>query len=691
MVEEIGERRRRFLELIQAKEMVEVAHRAKNAFLAAMSHELHTPMNAVLGLLNTLKGTPLNLHQFDIVEKSENAAKSLLGLLDEVLEYASVESGKPTPLAQPFRLGQLLRELAASLSANRVSESVEVLFDVEPRLPEVVSGDSLRLKQVLIHLGNNAVKFTTAGEVVVSVRLKGLEDEVAVLEFGVSDTGCGVAANQQERIFEAFTQIDASATRPLVGAGLGLTVSRRLVELMGGTLQVQSTLGVGSKFFFSLPLRVVLPVPQELQLPRPALPPALEVLVVDDNALACRLMVGQLQVMGVAVTGVDSGVAALQRLQKRCQMPVSPFTVVLLDWQMPGMDGWETARQIKALDFGAHRPPRLIMVSANGRDQLADRTELEQARVSGFLTKPFSAEMLLEIIAQACEGFAPNKLCPPGQGQPGLAQMRILVVEDNFINQMVAKELLSREGALVAVADNGQLGVEAVASADPPFDAVLMDLQMPVLDGFAATRAIRQQLGLTGLPIIALTANSLAEDIAMCHAAGMNDHVGKPFELGKLVALLRRHAGWTEHPGAENKSVQAAPLPTRIVPMNLHEVAKIDLARALDWVGSDTTLYRRFTQSYLQDIAGYADRLAQHLARREQKDAARIMHTLKGLSVTVGANQLADFAAKTEMQLKHELLDPQSFADLVQQTRDGINAVSAELRLILKTINATVD
>jgi len=543
---------------------------------------------------------------------------------------------------------------------------------------------------VLTHLCSNAVKFTRAGEVVVSVRLEGQQGNVAELEFAVSDTGCGIAANRQQRIFEAFTQSETPTRRSLGGAGLGLAISRRLVALMGGTLKVQSTLGAGSKFYFSLPMPVVLPVPPDLQLPPSSLPAPLEVLVVDDKAVARRLILGQLQARGLVATGVDSGAAALQWLQQHCQRSTSPFTVVLLDWHMPGMDGWETARKIKALDFGVCRPPRLVMVGANGRDQLADRTEAEQSRVSGFLAKPFSPEMLLDVVAQAGVDDLPGPN-PPADGQPGLANMRILVVEDNLVNQMVAKELLTREGAQVSLADNGQLGVDAVASADPPFDVVLMDLQMPVLDGFAATRVIRQQLGLARLPVVALSANALPDDIAQALAAGMNGHVGKPIDLPKLVALVRRLVGLAQSRAQQIQAAQPAQRITDALVIDLQQLGKINFARALDQVGGDTTLYRRFALGFVQDTADFADRLALHVAHDEPKDAMRVMHTLKGLSATIGADCLADFAARKETELKQAPLEPVARGVLVQQTRDGITAVSAAALQIVKTIDATLD
>jgi len=693
IVEDISDHRAKLLELTRAKEAAEVANRAKSRFLSHMSHELRTPMNAVLGMLDLLKGTQLNLQQLDYAEKSESAARSLLDLLNDILDFSKVEAGMLALETQPFRLEQLLRELAIILSANVARKPIEVLFDVDPRTPEVLAGDMLRLKQVLINLSGNALKFTRTGEVVVSVNLQSADADSVTLEFAVSDTGIGIAADMQAQIFEAFTQAEAGTARQFGGTGLGLAISRALVALMGGELQVQSTPGVGSRFYFSVPLRRVQPVPPELQAPPVSLPQPLEVLVVDDNPVACRLLVALLTSRGVTASGADSGGTALQLMQQRMAQQQRPFDLVLLDWQMPAMDGWETARQISTLKFGHHRAPHLIMISANGRAMLAQRSAAEQASLHGFLAKPVSPAMLLEAIASACAG--PRSGWPSARpaGQRGLERMRILVVEDNLLNQQVAQELLSREGALVTLAGNGQQGVDAVAAADTPFDVVLMDLQMPVLDGYAATRQIRQDMGQNTLPIIAMSANVMSEDVAQSRAAGMTDHVGKPFKLAQLVGLLRRHVGWSAL-AESNAKPSAPPLLAQTppsAPESLDALGKIDFATALEWCGDDTTLYRQFAHSFVRDIADHADRLAQHLARGEQRDAVRILHTLKGLSATIGANQLADFAAKQEAALKQAALAPAGVDALVQQIRDGIAAVSVEVLRIVESINATLD
>jgi len=538
-------------QLMLARQAADEAALAKSQFLATMSHEIRTPMNAVLGMLKLLKGTGLNAAQLDYLGKTEYAAKSLLGLLEGILDFSRVEAGKLVLDAEPFRLCEMLRELEVILLANMGQKAVQLRFELDPNLPVLLIGDALRLKQVLINLGSNALKFTSTGEVVVAVAVTATLADAATLKFSVSDTGIGIPADQQERIFDTFTQAEASTTRRFGGTGLGLAISQRLVALMGGELQVQSTPGVGSCFAFSVTLPVETTVPSQ--------------------------------------------------------------------------------------------PP---------------------------------------VVGDIC------KLASSREPQPlGLAGMRILVVEDNLLNQQVAQGLLSREGALVSLADNGQQGVAAVAAANPAFDVVLMDLQMPVLDGLDATRIIRQELGFTALPIIAVSANVMAEDIAESLAAGMTDHVGKPFELSKLVAVLRRHAGWEDLAAPTQVSDRALTQVPGSAPLVVGPPAQIDIAQALEWMGGDTALYRTFALGFVNDIASNADQLARHLARAEQRDAARLMHTLKGLARTVGAHQLADFAAGYESELKRLPLDPQKFESMVKQTRDRIAAVSAEIQRFVEKIN----
>ena len=385
---------------VQALALAEQASIAKGQFLANMSHEIRTPMNAILGLLKLMQDTPLDATQLDFITKTEGAAKSLLGLLNDILDFSKIEAGKMTLDPRPFDLDAMLGSLSVILTPALGAKPVVLRMEVEPTVPRNLVGDDMRLQQVLINLGSNAIKFTSEGEVTVRVRLAERLQGDVLLEFAVCDNGIGIAPEHQAHIFSGFSQAEASTTRRFGGTGLGLAISSRLVNLLGGELMLNSVLGQGSTFFFQLRLSV-----------------------------------------GVSATAM---------------VPT-------------GMSGSAAAVASKRL-----------------------------------------------------------------QG------LRLLVVEDNKLNQMVAKGLLSKEGAMVTLADDGQLGVAAVAKADPPFDAVLMDLQMPVMDGYAATHAIRGELGMATLPIIAMTANAMASDRAACLEAGMNEHVGKPFELDHLVATLLR-------------------------------------------------------------------------------------------------------------------------------------------------------
>jgi len=640
--------------LLAAREDAEAAMRAKGHFLANMSHEIRTPMNAVLGMLKLIQNTDLSKRQLDYMVKADSAAHSLLGLLNDILDFSKIDAGKMSLESRAFRLDKLMRDLSVILSSNLGAKPVEVLFDLDPEIPRALMGDVLRLQQVLINLSGNAIKFTSQGEVVISVRVTQRGPGSVSLRFAVRDSGIGIAPENQKHIFEGFSQAESSTTRRFGGTGLGLTISRRLVSLMGGELSLESELGVGSTFWFSIEL----PLAQEPALVANAaatLSAKLCVLVVDDNPTARHVTSEMARSLGWEVDLASGGAAALEMVQIRRDKAKPPYDAVLVDWQMPEMDGNETVTRLQAgRTTDSH--PIIIMVTANGREMLGQRSSHEQLRFDGFLVKPITASMLYDAVtdalAEASPGVSAAVEIPAAQPLLG---MRLLVVEDNIINQQVALEMLSHEGATIDLAEDGQLGVEAVRRAlgcGLPYDAVLMDIQMPVMDGYTATRLLRQDPALAKLPVIAMTANALESDRAACLAAGMDAHIGKPFKLAELMELLQRLAR-----PAVRLSVMDEPAPSRLLPSQPTEPAlprldAVDTAAALERLGGNPALYARVLQSYLADLLIQPDLLDQALGCADWSKAERIVHTLKGLSATVGASYMAAVARKAELTLK---------------------------------------
>jgi len=665
-------------ELKNATEAAEQASRSKSQFLANMSHEIRTPMNAILGMLRLMQGTELTNRQLDYVSKTEGAAKSLLGLLNDILDFSKVEAGKMTLDPQPFRLDQLLRDLSVIYSANVGTKPVEVLFDIDPMVPKTLVGDAMRLQQVLINLGGNAIKFTQRGEVVLKIEVLERQGYEVLVRFAIRDSGIGIAPEHQARIFDGFSQAEASTTRRFGGTGLGLSISKRLIDLMGGQLQLDSVLGQGSNFHFTLRLPSVDLTSQELLAQAQSGASPLTALVVDDNPTARDVVAAMAESLGWHVDLAGSGAEAVALCEAKLRDGAFPYQAVFIDWQMPGMDGWQTSQRIRDLSRGASAPI-VVMVTAHGREMLAQRSEREQQLLDAFLVKPVTASMLLDAVAGSKAGHASPALrrgAQPDATTRRLAGMRLLVVEDNLINQQVAQELLSAEGAQVELAANGQLGVEAVAKAQPAFDAVLMDIQMPVMDGYAATREIRHTLGLGELPIIAMTANAMPADRVTCLDADMNEHVGKPFDLNALVAVLQRLTGRR----SAAPEADAGPLP---------EFDQVDVAGALQRLGGNKALYLRTLKSFLQDSAALPQQLAEHLQAKRFDDAARLLHTLKGLAATIGATPLSQVAARMESVAKTSP-DSLSPAEAPAQIESSLGTTGEALRAILVQLTPSV-
>ncbi|MEO5374869.1 MAG: response regulator, partial [Alphaproteobacteria bacterium] len=527
--------------MAEAKRMAEEASRSKSEFLATMSHEIRTPMNAVIGMHYLLQQTQLGDKQRDYLDKADSAVRSLLVIINDILDFSKIEAGKLEIESIEFLLADVFEQLATVVTGIARKKNIELVFSVPSETPNSLVGDPYRLGQILLNLVGNAIKFTDQGSVVVAVEQVAAAEGSVDLRFSVRDTGIGITPEQMKKLFNAFTQADGTTTRRFGGTGLGLTISKRLVEMMDGAIGATSEPGKGSEFTFTARfgccpsvVPVVVPVHGIA---------GLRALVVDDLPSARESLCAMLTALDVKVTAADNGRAALAELVRAAEAGESPYDLVLMDWKMPEMDGAEAAEHIRG-NASLGKTPVVVMVTAYGHDEVLQRTK--NVGVNGVLVKPALPSSLLDTIYRATlAGNAsaeamPSRVRHASAPRNRLVGRRILLVEDNEINQEVAGTILSGEGASVTVVSDGQQAVAAVNAPDAGFDVVLMDIQMPVMDGYVATRRIRANPAHQSLPIIAMTANAMDEDRDQCLLCGMNDHIAKPINIDKTLATLDR-------------------------------------------------------------------------------------------------------------------------------------------------------
>lgn len=635
---------KRTVEFKLAKEVAESTTSANSEFLANVSHEIRTPMNAIIGFSGLALKTNLTTKQYDYLKKIDTSAKSLLGIINGILDFSKIEAGRMEMELIDFRLDDVMNSIVNIISVDVARKGIELLSTIAEDVPRALIGDPLRLGQVLTNLANNAVKFTEAGHIVIKVELLEKDEKLCKIKFSVSDTGIGMIRGQISKLFTAFSQADVSVTRKYGGTGLGLTISKCLVELMNGEISAESVSGKGSIFSFTAGFARQ-PVEREYSLLAPTDLAEIKVLIVDDNEPSRDVLAEQIKSFGLKAVSVESGEKAILELKRAAKD--KPYDLVLMDWNMPEMDGVETS-QIIMKDQKLGNTPLIIMVTAFGREEVMKRAE--KAGIKGFLIKPVSQSLLFEAIMQSFNhnvssiaGSLPRSDMKIPEGMEGA---KVLLVEDNLMNQQVAMEILKGAGMVVDLANNGQEALEAVAGSD--YELVLMDVQMPVMGGYEATRQIRADARYATLPIIAMTAHAMQGAREGCLEAGMNDYISKPIDPDQLFSVLTRwlkcHGGDTGIKAKEQTQPNGqdfeSSLPKRL--------PGIDLETGLKRLDMNETLYKKLLLDFPEKYTSITEEIRKALHEEDIDTAERLSHTIKGVAGNLSIMGVYDLARGLE-------------------------------------------